>query len=82
MKIGICGDLLETRCHLEIRVFFSSWERWLFEEFWRFPTHENGAVLGSICTRLGALRIGWWDRSGKLWSAKDDTIPFKTSSLF
>jgi hypothetical protein len=29
---------METRCHLEIRVFCSSLKRWLFEEFWRFRT--------------------------------------------
>ncbi len=23
-KFGICGDIMETRCHLEIRVFSSS----------------------------------------------------------
>jgi len=25
----VCSDKMETRCHLEIMVFFSSWRRWL-----------------------------------------------------
>ena len=33
-KINIYGVKMVTRCHLEIRVFFSSWKRCLFEEFW------------------------------------------------
>ena len=44
-KINICDEKMESRCHLKIRVFFSSWMRWLIEEFWHFTTHENGAIL-------------------------------------
>jgi len=47
-KINICGVILETWCHLEIRVFSSSWKRWLFEEFWDFRMHENGFALGAF----------------------------------
>ena len=52
-KISICGDKMESWCHLEMRVFFSSWKRWFFEEFWLFTTRENGASIHICVVPLG-----------------------------
>jgi len=53
-KIKICSDKMETDCHLEIKVFFSSWKRWLFEGFWDFAARgkddlQNFFFLQKYC---------------------------------
>ena len=45
------------KCHLEIRVFYSLWKRWLFEEFWHFTIRENGTIFGAFVR--GSMRSGW-----------------------
>jgi len=35
VKFGVCGDKMVTRCHLEIRVFFSSWEKYAYQYYLR-----------------------------------------------
>ncbi len=69
-KINICGDILETRCHLEIMVFSSSWKRWITDASWDFVDEtENGTediwwiLEGQDYPRL------WWEL------IEDNSIP-------
>ncbi len=56
-------------------MFFSFWKRWLFEEFWHFAAHENGAIVGSVCGRPGALWLAGGTGSRNYDERKmDDTL--------
>ena len=53
---------METQCHLEIRVFSSSWKRWHFEEFWHFAVHTQTSTTSFGVTSLkhNAAVSRWW----------------------
>ena len=63
-KIKVSGDILVTRCPLVLAVFFSSWKRWLFAEFWHFAACEDGAILSTVSTPLLA---DWIDVKCCVW---------------
>ena len=44
-KSGICSDKTVSECHLVFAVFFSSWKKCLFEEFWCFEALGKGTFL-------------------------------------